>query len=182
MGKLLAQFIYFKVLKWQLLGDYKTLKTLPKAVIIVAPHTSWHDFYMGVLLRSIIDTTINYIGKKELFVFPFGWFFRALGGRPVDRKTNHNAVQVISKMFATNTIFRLALAPEGTRRKVKKWRTGFYHIAKTAQVPIIMVSLDFQHKKSTFSQPFYTTDHEDEDFEYIKKFFKGVKGKIPNYS
>ncbi|GAL77937.1 acyltransferase [Algibacter lectus] len=79
----LAKVIYFKVLGWQIVGNTNFSKdTVKKAVIIAAPHTSWHDFYIGVLLRAVIQVKTNFVGKKELFVFPVAWFFRALGGAP----------------------------------------------------------------------------------------------------
>ncbi|SER10354.1 1-acyl-sn-glycerol-3-phosphate acyltransferases [Hyunsoonleella jejuensis] len=183
MRQWLAKFIYFKVLGWQVDGNYKTLQTdIKKAVIIAAPHTSWHDFYIGVLVRGVLGVKVNFIGKKELFVFPFGYFFRVLGGRPIDRQNNQNKVEAIAKLFAENDTFRIALAPEGTRKKVEKWRTGFYYIAKAAKVPIVMFTLDFENKRNTFSKPFYPTDDVEADFKHLKSFYKGVKGKIPKYS
>lgn len=179
----LAKFIYFKVLGWQVSGN-KTLSknTIKKTVIIAAPHTSWHDFYIGILLRSVIRVKTNFIGKKELFVFPIGWFFRALGGAPINRYSNENKVEAIAHLFSKHDEFRMALAPEGTRKKVTSWRTGFYYIAKQANVPIIMVSFDFENKENKISEPFYLTDNVDADFKYIHEFFKDIKGKISKYS
>ncbi|MEW4924563.1 1-acyl-sn-glycerol-3-phosphate acyltransferase [Algibacter sp. 2305UL17-15] len=183
MRQWLARFIYFKLLGWQVGGDYKILQNdIKKAVLIAAPHTSWHDFYIGVLVRAVLGVSVNFIGKKELFVFPFGYFFRALGGRPIDRQNKQNKVQAIAKLFDENETFKIALAPEGTRKKVEKWRTGFYFIAKEAKVPIVMFTLDFENKKNTFSKPFYPTDDIEADFKYMRNFFKDVKGKIPEYS
>ncbi len=183
MRQRLAKFIYFKLLGWQVDGHYKVLQDeIKKAVIIAVPHTSWHDFYISVLVRTVLGIKVNFIGKKELFVFPFGYFFRALGGRPIDRKNNHNKVQAIAEVFKENNNFKIALAPEGTRKKVLKWRTGFYYIAKAANVPIVMFTLDFEHKKNTFSKPFYPTDNMEADFRFMRKFYEHVKGKIPEYS
>ena len=85
-------------------------------------------------------------------------------------------------MFEDNDEFRLTLAPEGTRKKVEEWRTGFYYIAKAANVPIIMFTLDFKNKQNKVSEPFYPTDDMEADFKFMKQFFKGVVGKIPEYS
>lgn len=179
----LAKFIYFKVLGWKVVGNTSMSKdTVKKAVLIAVPHTSWHDFYIGVLLRKVIGVKSNFIGKKELFVGPFGWYLKAIGGAPIDRGSNQNKVEAIAKLFDDREEFRLALAPEGTRKKVSEWRTGFYFIAKAAKVPIIMFTLDFQNKKNKISEPYYTTDDIDADFAFMKNFFKGVKGKIPEYS
>tara|TARA_R110000868_G_scaffold321399_2_gene582426 strand:- start:1518 stop:1775 length:258 start_codon:yes stop_codon:yes gene_type:complete len=82
----LAKIIYFKILGWQVIGNTTfSNQTIKKAVIIAAPHTSWQDFFIGILLRSVVGLRTNFIGKKELFVFPLGWFFKALGGAPINR-------------------------------------------------------------------------------------------------
>ncbi|GGZ70554.1 1-acyl-sn-glycerol-3-phosphate acyltransferase [Algibacter mikhailovii] len=179
----LAKFIYFKLLGWQIIGNTSFSKdTIKKAVIIAVPHTSWHDFYIGVLLRAVVQVKTNFIGKKALFVFPFGYFFKALGGSPINRKVNENKVDSIAKLFDEHEEFRMTLAPEGTRKRVEEWKTGFYYIAKKANVPIIMFTLDFENKRNTISEPFYPTNNIEADFEYMYNFFKEVKGKIPNYS
>lgn len=179
----LARFIYFKVLGWKVVGNTNISKDhIKKAVIIAAPHTSWHDFYIGVLLRAVLNVKTNFVGKKELFVFPIGWLFRLLGGAPIDRHTKENKVSAIAKLFSENEEFRMAMSPEGTRKKVDKWRTGFYYIAKEANVPIIMFTLDFENKQNKISEPFYPTDNIEKDFEFMHAFYKDVKGKIPEYS
>lgn len=179
----LAKFIYFKILGWKIVGNTNFSKdTIKKAVIIAAPHTSWHDFYIGLLLRKILGVKTNFIGKAELFKWPFGYYFRSIGGVPVNRKERQDLVSSIVDIFNEREEFRLTLAPEGTRKKVDKWRTGFYHIAKQADVPIIMFTLDFEHKQNNISAPFYPTDNQEADFEFIRNFYKDVKGKIPQYS
>lgn len=179
----LAKFIYYKILGWKLVGNTTFSKDqIKKAVIIAAPHTSWHDFYIGILLRSVTGVKTNFIGKKSLFAFPFGWFFKVLGGAPVNRSSNKNQVQEIANIFKEKNEFRLAMSPEGTRKKVEKWRTGFYYIAKEAQVPIIMFTLDFENKQNKISEPFYPTNDTEADLQFIRKFYKGVKGKIHEYS
>lgn len=179
----LSKFIYFKILGWKIVGNTNFSKdTVKKAVIIAAPHTSWHDFYIGVLLRSVTQVKTNFVGKKELFRFPFGWFFRALGGAPINRGVNESKVEAIAKLFSKKKEFRMTLAPEGTREKVSEWKTGFYYIAKAANVPIIMFTLDFENKQNKISEPFYPTDDIKADFQFIYNFYKGVKGKVPAYS
>ncbi len=179
----LSKFIYFKLLGWKITGNTDFSKnTIKKAVIIAAPHTSWHDFYIGLLLRKICGVKTNFIGKAELFKWPFGYYFRSIGGVPVNRKERLDMVGSIVAIFAANDEFRLTLAPEGTRKKVDKWRTGFYYIAKKAKVPIIMFTLDFENKQNKVSEPFYPTDDAEADFKFIAAFYQGVKGKIPEYS
>ena len=178
-----SKFIYFKLLGWQIVGNTDFSKnTIKKAVIIAAPHTSWHDFYIGVLLRSVVHVKTNFVAKKELFAFPFGWFFKALGGSPINRNTNENKVDAIAHLFKEKDEFRMTLSPEGTRKKVEIWRTGFYYIAKKAHVPIIMFTLDFENKQNRISEPFYPTDDMEADFKFMHQFYEGVQGKIPHYS
>lgn len=179
----LAKFIYFKILGWKVVGNTSMSKnSVKKAVLIGVPHTSWYDFFIAVLLRKVIGIKSNFVGKKELFTFPFGYFFKALGGAPLDRTSGQNKVQAIAKLFNEREEFRLALAPEGTRKKVNEWKTGFYYIAKEANVPIIMFSFDFENKENKISEPFYPTDNVKADFEYMMGFYKGVVGKVPKYS
>ncbi|WP_033958633.1 1-acyl-sn-glycerol-3-phosphate acyltransferase [Psychroserpens jangbogonensis] len=179
----LAKFIYFKLLGWEITGNTNfSNNTIKKAVIIAVPHTSWHDFYIGIILRKISGIKTNFVGKKELFKWPFGWYFRYVGGAPLDRTSGQNKVQAIAKLFEGKDEFRLTLAPEGTRKKVKEWKTGFYYIAKEAKVPIIMFTLDFKNKRNNISEPFYPTDDIEADFKFMKSFFKGVVGKKPEYS
>ncbi|MEC3908174.1 1-acyl-sn-glycerol-3-phosphate acyltransferase [Tamlana sp. 2201CG12-4] len=179
----LAKLIYFKLLGWQIVGNTSFSKEhIKKAVIIAVPHTSWHDFYIGILLRAVVGLKTNFIGKKELFVFPLGYFFKRLGGSPINRQSSENKVDAIAKLFDKHDEFRITLAPEGTRKKVTSWRTGFYYMAKKANVPIIMFTLDFENKQNMVSEPFYPTDNFEADFKYMYNFYKDVKGKIPKYS
>ncbi|MEH6537423.1 MAG: 1-acyl-sn-glycerol-3-phosphate acyltransferase [Psychroserpens sp.] len=179
----LARFIYFKILGWKVTGNTTFSKdSIKKAVIIAVPHTSWHDFFIGILLRKVSNVKTNFVGKKELFKWPFGYYFRAVGGAALDRTSGQNKVEAIANLFEDKDEFRLTLAPEGTRKKVKEWKTGFYYIAKTAKVPIIMFTLDFKNKQNHISEPFYPTDNSEADFEYMKSFYKGVIGKNPENS
>lgn len=174
----LAKFIYFKILGWKVIGNTEMSKnTIKKTIIIAVPHTSWHDFYIGVLLRAVVKIKTNFVGKKELFIFPFNLFFKAMGGEPINRGSNENKVDAIAKLFKEKDEFRMTMAPEGTRKKVEEWRTGFYYIAKKANVPIIMFTLDFEHKQNNISEPFYPTNDVKADFEFMRQFFQGVKGK-----
>ncbi|MCK0162049.1 lysophospholipid acyltransferase family protein [Allomuricauda sp. F6463D] len=175
----LAKFIYFTLLGWKLKGSFPNVN---KCVIIVIPHTHWLDFFLALLIRKVIKKEINFIGKKSLFKPPFGWFFRWTGGAPVDRSKNSNTVDSTVQIFNSRKKFRLALAPEGTRKKVTALKTGFYHIAKKANVPIVMVAFDFGKKEIKIGEPFYPTESLNKDFEKIHEFYKGVKGKIPEYS
>ena len=177
----LASFIFYKIMKWKMIGDFSS-DTIKKCVVIAVPHTSWHDFYLGLLIRRVNKVKISFMGKKELFKWPLGWYFRKVGGIPLDRTSGQNKVEAIAKEFEKRDELRLTLAPEGTRKKVSTWKTGFYYIAKAADVPIIMVAFDFGKKRVVISSPFYPTEDIDKDLQFMYSFFKGVKGKIPEYS
>ena len=176
MKKHIAKYIFTKLLGWRLTGVFPDLD---KCVIIVVPHTSWHDFYIGVLIRGILGIRINFVGKKELFKPPFGWYFKWMGGTPLDRTPGQNKVQAIAALFEKESEFRLALAPEGTRKRVKEWKTGFYYIAKEAKVPIVMVAFDFGKNEVKVSTPFYPGKNKEQDFAYMQSFYKNVVGKVP---
>ena len=179
----LARLIYFRILGWKITGNTNFSKdSVKKAVIIAVPHTSWHDFLIGILLRKVVGVKTNFVAKKELFVWPFSYYFKAIGGAALDRTSGQNKVEAIAALFDNKNEFRLTLAPEGTRKKVETWRTGFYYIAKTAKVPIIMFTLDFENKQNHISEPFYPTDDSEADFKFMRAFYKGVVGKYPKYS
>lgn len=176
---LLAKFIYFKILGWKLIGEFPEAK---KCVVIVVPHTHWLDFFMGLLVRRVVNKKINFIGKKSLFKPPFGWYFKWMGGAPIDRSTSNDTVTAVVDIFNSKEEFRLGLSPEGTRKKVTKWKTGFYYIAKAAKVPIVLVAFDFGKKQVKFSPLQYPTENMETDFKNYQDFFKGVVGKVPEYS
>lgn len=178
--RILASFIFHKVLGWKIEGAFP--KDLKKCIIIVAPHTSWHDFYIGALVRKTINLNINFIAKRELFKFPFGCYFRWMGGAPVDRKAKRNTVQQVIDLFNSRDEFRLALAPEGTRKKVENWRSGFYYMAHNAQVPIVCVAFDYKTKTVKIGFPFNTSGNYEEDYPLLKSFYKNVVGKISAYT
>ena len=176
----IAKLIFFDLLGWKIKGNFTD--EVKKTVVAVAPHTSWHDFYVGAFTRKILGFQISYVAKKELFDSPFGWYFKWMGGEPIDRSSTMNKVDQIASLFKAKDEFRLAIAPEGTRKKVEQWKTGFYYIAHTAKVPITMVSFDYASKTVGISEPFYTTGNYEADIEKIKEFFKGVVGKVPEYT
>jgi 1-acyl-sn-glycerol-3-phosphate acyltransferase len=175
--KKIAKFILQTVLGWKLESNFP--QGIKKYVVIAAPHTSWQDFPIAILARMTSGTMINFIGKNSLFNGPFGFFFRGLGGTPVDRSQSNNLVDAIIEIFNSKEEFRLGLSPEGTRKKVDTWKTGFYYIAKGANVPIVMATLDFENKKIKISEPYYTTDDKEKDFNFFFTFYKNVKGKNP---
>ena len=175
----LSKFI-LKLLGWEIMGTVPD--DIPKAILIAAPHTSWIDFPCGLLVRSALKLKIGFFGKHTLFKPPFGFIFRALGGIPIDRTQKNSMVENMAREFDKADRLLVSLAPEGTRKKVDQLKTGFYHIAKAAKIPIVMVAFDFEHKQFRFSKPFHTTDDQAADMLYIWNYFKGVKGKVAEYS
>jgi 1-acyl-sn-glycerol-3-phosphate acyltransferase len=177
--KKIHQFFFFKVLGWYIKGVmYAEIK---KSVIIVVPHTSWFDFLIGVFARGVIGLEMNFVAKKELFRFPFGGYFRWMGGAPLNRHKNENKVDAIAAMFKEREVFRLAIAPEGTRKKVDHWKTGFYYIALKANVPIVAVAFDYGKKELKIAEPYYLTGDKDQDFKVLEANYKGVIGyKLDN--
>jgi 1-acyl-sn-glycerol-3-phosphate acyltransferase len=133
-----------------------------------------------MLYRSVLNLQhARYLGKKELFTPWFGWFFRWLGGTPVDRQASQHVVEQVVPLFYRNPAFILALSPEGTRKKVERLRTGFYHIALQAGVPIVMAALDFENRQVIFAEPFMPTGHLNHDMAHILNFYRPIKGKYP---
>ena len=180
MQSLLAWWI-FSVRGWKVEGRFPF--ELKKSILVVAPHTHYLDFFLGLAIRKKVNIEfVHFLGKKELFWSVFGVILRHLGGFPVERSKSLNQVDQVVSLYNQNESFHIALSPEGTRKKVAKLRTGFYHIAKNAQIPIIMVGLDFGNKKVVFAEPFFTTSNETNDKQKIVAFFKGMKGYVPKYS
>ena len=129
-----------RALRWRIEGE---IPNVAKFVLIVAPHTSNWDFVIGIVAKWALGIRVTFLGKNTLFRFPFGAAMRALGGVPVDRSASHDVVRDIVAEFARRERMILALAPEGTRKHVERWRTGFYHIARGAGVPILSVALNY---------------------------------------
>lgn len=166
----------YKLFGWSISADYPHSK---KYVLIVAPHTSNWDFPLGMLAARILGLKVHYLGKHTLFKGPFGWFFKYLGGIPVRRDKAHNMSQQMAVRFSEAEELVLAIAPEGTRKKTKYWKMGFYHIARAAQVPIVMAYLDFGKKRVFLVGAFHPTDDVGETMAQIRRFFDGTQGRHP---
>ena len=173
---ILARIIMW-LLGWRVDGK---LPDLPKYVLIGAPHTSNWDFVLFLGLIFHLRANVHFMGKAELFRFPIGWFFRYCGGVPVDRKKSTGLVDQMVKVYNESEKFIVTIAPEGTRHHVQEWKRGFYHIAKGAGVPIVMVVVDGKHKTAhILKEPFYPTDDIEADMKAIKGNFEGVVGINP---
>lgn len=174
----LFSLLVFRLIGWKV-DDHRP-KDLGQCIYVVAPHTSNWDFVIGVFARSIARLShVNFLGKSSLFKPPYGWIFRGLGGYPVDRSKNNKLVPQVVNYFRTVPGFSLAITPEGTRRKVERWRTGFYHIAHQAGVPLVLTAFDYPTRRVIFHAPFTTTGDQDADIAYMMGVFRQFKGKHP---
>jgi 1-acyl-sn-glycerol-3-phosphate acyltransferase len=171
------QFIFFRLCGWKIIGTVP--EEVKKCILMVVPHTSNLDFFLGLFSRGILQREMNFVGKKELFMFPFGYYFRSIGGAPLDRSGGKNLVDAIVDVFDAREIFRMAIAPEGTRKKVTELRTGFYFIALKAGVPIIPVAFDYGKKEVRLGTPVTVTGDYEADMKRIAPHFAGVQGKHP---
>jgi 1-acyl-sn-glycerol-3-phosphate acyltransferase len=144
------------LMRWRLAGG---VPPIPKFVAIVAPHTSNWDFPLGVLVMFALDLRVHWFGKASLFRSPLGPLFRRLGGRPVNRERPEGVVEQMAAIVRAEPRFILALAPEGTRKRVHHWRTGFYRIAERAGIPIVPVSFDWSRREVTIGAPMQPTGH-----------------------
>jgi 1-acyl-sn-glycerol-3-phosphate acyltransferase len=162
---------------WKIVGTIDP--SVKKCVMMVMPHTSAHDFYLGIFTRGITGLEMNFVGKKELFRFPLGSYFRYMGGEPFDRAGGLNKVDAIAAIFDKKDTFRLAVAPEGTRSKVTTLKTGFYYIALKANVPIVPFAFNFGKKEVNIGAPLLPTGNIDDEIQTLLEHYKGVEGKIP---
>lgn len=166
--------LLFKLMGWKVIDHRPT--GLSSAIYVVAPHTSNWDFFVGILARSIARLNANYLAKKSLFVPPIGWFFRALGGYPVDRSKSTNLTDQVVHYFRTVPGFSIGITPEGTRSHVTTWKTGFWRIAKAANVPLILTSFDYGRKEVTFRAPFTVGEDMEADVAWMMAYFTQFKG------
>ena len=179
MFSYICQVLTFKIFKFKVKGNFPINK---KLIILVFPHTSNWDFIIAIGVRTFLCEEINFVIKKEYYNFLTTNFFNSLGGRPIDRSGNMNSVEKISEMFKNNEIFRIAIAPEGTRKLVDNWKTGFYQIALKANCKILPVAFDWKKREVKIFEVFTLTNNFANDLKFLKSLFKGVKGKIPENS
>lgn len=169
---------WFKKNGWVVQGDFEPLPN--KFIIIVGPHTANFDFFLGLMARSVLGLqSTKFLGKSQLFKFPYGFIFRALGGYPVERTKDNNLVDAVTDIFNSHEEFSIALAPEGTRSKVDRIKTGFYHIAKKVNIPIYPIAFDFGTKFVIVKEPFYPSDNFEDDMKELLSFYSNMKGKYP---
>jgi len=148
----------------------------PKYVLIGAPHTSNWDFPLMLLVVLKLRLQVFWMGKHTLFSFPVGWLMKWLGGIPIDRNRSHNVVNEIVIQFKQEEELVVLIPPEGTRRKVSEWKTGFYHIAHNAEVPILMGYVDAAKKEAGIADYFHPSGELEADMKEIRAFYANKKG------
>jgi 1-acyl-sn-glycerol-3-phosphate acyltransferase len=153
---------------------------LPRCVICVAPHTSNWDFILGLLFYKSIGGRPHILVKKSWFVFPLNFLLRAVGAVPVDRSRSTSLTDQMQVEFARRAHFQLAIAPEGTRKRNAKWKSGFYYIAWEAKVPIVLAYLDYARRMVGVIENFLPSGNVQADMEKIKAKYKHIVGKKPS--
>jgi len=179
MKRLLSKLI-FKLNGWKIIG----IKNFPKKCLVLsAPHTSNWDFMLGRCYAYILDLTPKYMIKSELFLPILATFIKLNGGIPVYRNSKNNVVDQAVEMFKNSIQLNLGIAPEGTRAMVGKWKTGFYHIAVKANVPILLLKMDYENKEIGIMCEFNASGNFEADMLFIQEKYKNIKGKTPaNYN
>lgn len=169
-----TSIILLKCQGWKV---YKTIPTHKKYVMIAAPHTSNWDFYFTMLVALSLKVKIYWMGKDTLFRGPMNVICSWLGGIPINRRKSQNVVGQSVSAFNRADKLVMVVPPEGTRSKTRYWKTGFYHIAHGAGVPIALGFMDFRLKMGGIGPLLFPTGDIDEDMKLIKSFYANVSGK-----
>ena len=179
MKKLLSKFIFW-IIGWKVVGE----REFPdKCLVIAAPHTSNWDFAIGRCFAYIIGIVPKYLIKGELFFPIFGTLIKWNGGIPVYRYSKNNVVDQISELYNSKEKLVIGISPEGTRKKADSWKTGFYHIAVKANIPILLVKMDYKNKEVGVIYILKPTGNLEKDFDVIQEKYKDIIGKITeNYN
>ncbi|WP_374322375.1 lysophospholipid acyltransferase family protein [Aquipseudomonas alcaligenes] len=168
-----------KLMGWRIEGE---LPRLDKFVAIGAHHTSNWDFVIFIALKFVLRLNARWFGKHSIFRWPFGGLMRSWGGIPIQRHLSLNMVEQAIQGFRDNREFILVLSPEGTRKKVERWKMGFYHIALGAGVPIVPGALDFANRRVVIGAPFQPTGDAEADLQALLAFFRPYVPKKPEYA
>ncbi|MBG0846461.1 lysophospholipid acyltransferase family protein [Pseudomonas chengduensis] len=177
-----AQWLGRSVLKlmgWRIEGE---LPKLDKFVAIGAHHTSNWDFVIFIALKFVLRLNARWFGKHSIFRWPFGGLMRSWGGIAIRRDRKLNTVEQAIQAFREHDEFILVLSPEGTRKKVERWKMGFYHIALGAGVPIVLGALDYQNRRVVIGPTFLPTGDEQADLAAMLAFFRPYVPKKPEYA
>ena len=150
-----------------------------RCVLIAAPHTTNWDFFYLLIFAAFYGVEIQWMGKESLFRPPMGWIMRRLGGIPIARHRSQHRVSAMARCFEEQDELVLVVPAEGTRSHAEYWKSGFYHIARLADVPIVMSYLDYTRKRGGFGEAFYPGGDVHEDMDRVRAFYAGKQGKYP---
>jgi 1-acyl-sn-glycerol-3-phosphate acyltransferase len=167
------------LLRWNIEGE---IPNLPKFVLIMAPHTSNWDFVVAVLADLALDMEAAWMGKHTIFRGAFGTWLRGIGGIPVVRHAAHNVVSQLVAEFAKRDRMILGIAPEGTRKRVARWKSGYWHIARGAGVPIVPAGIDFGRRVIVIGPALTTSDSLERDEATLLQFYVGVTPRHPEFA
>lgn len=162
---------------WSLAGEFPDV---PKLVLIAAPHSSWWDGVWGLLVKVAIGADVHFMGKRELFFWPLGSLLRRLGGMAIDRGSAQGVVGQMIDQFRQREKLWLGIAPEGTRKPVKRWKSGFWRIAREAGVPIFPVAFHYPDKTIRLGPLFDTSADMEADLARLRSFYAPFRGKHRN--
>ncbi|MGA3208464.1 MAG: lysophospholipid acyltransferase family protein [Syntrophales bacterium] len=176
--QLLAIFV-LRIFGWRRAGE---VPDCPKFVTIAAPHTSNWDLPVGLAIILAFKVKIYWLGKERIFRWPFGAFFKWLGGIPVNRSTSADVVAQTVQAFKEQEKMIMVVAPEGTRKRVNHWKTGFYYIAMGANVPLVMGFIDYVRREGGFGPMLMPTGDIEADMEKIRAFYQNITAKMPDKS
>jgi len=168
--------LYLRLSGWRVEGR---LPDAPKAVVIAAPHTSNWDLPLMLAVAYVLGIRPAWLGKRELFRWPFGWLMRRLGGLSVDRRTRQNLVQQAIDRFDAVDRLLLVIPPSGTRGRATHWKSGFYHIARGARVPIVCGFLDYRRKVGGIGPAFTPSGDLAADMGELRAFYADITGRFP---
>lgn len=159
---------------WQMRGEFPSEHRL---MIIVAPHSSGWDAIWGLLMKIALGVDIAFMAKAELFRGPIGWVLRRLGGFPVNRSSTAGVVEQVAERYRSRGTLWVALAPEGTRRRVEQWKSGFWRIARAAEVPVLCVYFHYPEKVIGIGPLLQMSESLDEDMARIREYYRPWMGK-----
>jgi 1-acyl-sn-glycerol-3-phosphate acyltransferase len=173
-----------KVFIWLFqLNGWKMDVNLPpgyeKCVVIAAPHTSNWDFLYSMAVFFKLNIPVRFLAKRELFKWPLKGILLKVGGMPVQRNKSKKLVDEMIELFNQRDELMLMIPAEGTRGWVRRWKSGFYHVALGANVPVLLGYLDYKKKVAGFGPLLYMTGNPETDAESIKNFYRNIQGRYP---
>ena len=179
MLRLICKWIY-QLLGWKVVGIYPN--EIPKKIIIVAPHTSAWEVPLGLLVKCWLKMDAQYYIKEEMFTGVLKYILPLTQAIPLDRTENNNFVDSVIADYNAVERRTILITPEGTRKRVDKFKTGFYYIADGAKIPIIPISFDFEKKEIEIHPTYYTNGNAEKEISEIEDIYRGIPGRIKEYS